>query len=175
MIPYLLSLTADLNDYLSGYHPDIPPTLRLLDKVDQCFHSLYEKNQLSITDKVRLKSIIQRIQLHVVNLEEQWEEEGGMEMEDEKEEELQQQRDIETEVTKEDAEGDESMDGEMDRKDPDDDGPYEEVEWDVEAARVFWRTFKDVGEGLKDGVDNSLGPATMGGFADVRCGIELAI
>lgn len=122
-----------------------------------------------MTDKVRLKSIIQRTQLHVVQLEEQWEEEGGLEEEDEKEEQERQQH--EEEVEKKDVEGDENMDeGE---KDSDED--YEEVEWDLEAARVFWRTFRGVGEGLQDGLENSEAPATMGGFEAVCGGVNVAV
>lgn len=115
------------------------------------------------------------MQLHLVTLEEQWEEEGGLDEEDEKEEEERHQHEKEMDEKKVDGENDENMDVDADKKEEENEELYEETEWDLEAARVFWRTFRDVGEGLKDGVDNSLAPATLGGFADVRCGVNWAI
>lgn len=88
-VPYLLRLTDDLNDYLSGYPPDLPAILPLLSKLDQAFSSLLmasvpttPRPAMSQTDRVRLKSIAERVRLHAVLLAEKWEDTGTMEGDD---------------------------------------------------------------------------------------------
>ncbi|KAG0638571.1 hypothetical protein HOY80DRAFT_1047252 [Tuber brumale] len=82
---YLLQIANSFNDYISSFPPRFESALGLLDKLDRCFHSLItgpsagsyaplspalSGSRMSMTERVRLKSVIERTRLHVVGLAE---------------------------------------------------------------------------------------------------------
>jgi hypothetical protein len=82
---YLLQIANSFNDYISSFPPRFESTLGLLDKLDRCFHSLItgssansyvppspalSGSRMNMTERVRLKSVIERTRLHVVGLAE---------------------------------------------------------------------------------------------------------
>ncbi|KAF2475994.1 uncharacterized protein BDR25DRAFT_339892 [Lindgomyces ingoldianus] len=81
--PYLLTIALMITDFLPGFPPSPRITFRLLDKMDHAFSSLLQGKdsdtgdilpgfengrKLSTTDKVRLKSLVERTRLTVVDV-----------------------------------------------------------------------------------------------------------
>lgn len=82
--PYLLQIADNFNDHLASFTRQLIPTFWLLDKLDCCFYTLVtgqpvEENmilsmasqvgRLNITERVRLRSVVERTRLHMVKLE----------------------------------------------------------------------------------------------------------
>ena len=80
-IPYLLQIANTFNDYMAYFPLDLKTTFTFLDLLDRCFYTLITGTalpensplpphmavkQLNQTEKVRLKSIIERTRLHCV-------------------------------------------------------------------------------------------------------------
>lgn len=76
-------MANSFNDYLASFSPHLKITLRLLDVFDRCFYTLITGSSvhqlvtpssalpvsgMNMTEKVRLKSIIERTRLHIVKL-----------------------------------------------------------------------------------------------------------
>lgn len=76
-------MANSFNDYLASFSPQLRTTLRLLDAFDRCFYTLItgssvhrlitpssalSVSSMNMTEKVRLKSVIERTRLHIVKL-----------------------------------------------------------------------------------------------------------
>ncbi|KAF9886401.1 hypothetical protein FE257_011433 [Aspergillus nanangensis] len=143
-IPYLISLAVLVNTYLPDY-PFLPKaTFRLLRKLDSVFTSLLtgedaetgaslsgfenRRNVVSMTEKVRIKSIAETCRVSVVEAREQIDEPGG---------------------------GDYDYDDDEDDDDEDDDELFGEEEyadapgrWEMETAKVYEKTIQLLGDEL---------------------------
>ncbi|PUU75555.1 hypothetical protein B9Z19DRAFT_1131100 [Tuber borchii] len=144
---YLLQIANSFNDYISSFPPRFKSTLRLLDKLDRCFHSLITGSstdsyaplspalsgyRMNMTERVRLKSVIERTRLHVVGLAE-----GMTEAPDPPtEESVPDVGNRESENSLVDA-----MDGDSEEEE------YEALE--MELSRVYERCLVEIGESLK--------------------------
>ncbi|KAI9682170.1 MAG: hypothetical protein M1817_000224 [Caeruleum heppii] len=137
--PYLLSLALLVASYLPAFTPSPRVTFQLLNKLDLAFASLLQGKDadsgevlpgfemsrgLSTTDKVRIKSLIERTRLVVVEV-----------MTNETE------PDSEEETEDDDDHDDDTMD-DFDR--PDEGGGR----WETEIVRVYDRTLVELGESL---------------------------
>ncbi|KAG0138053.1 hypothetical protein HOY82DRAFT_546243 [Tuber indicum] len=144
-IQYLLQIANSFNDYISSFPPRFESTLGLLDKLDRCFHSLItgssansyvpslalSGSRMNMTERVRLKSIIERTRLHVVGLAE-----GMMEVPDPPAgEDVPGVGDQEPGNSPVDALGGDSEEG------------GEALE--IELSRVYERSLVEIGESLK--------------------------
>ncbi|KAH0606713.1 uncharacterized protein H6S33_003547 [Morchella sextelata] len=149
-IHYMLQMANSFNDYLASFPPHLKVTLRLLDTFDRCFYTLitetsadpstplppaFSAYQMNMTEKVRLKSMIERTRLHVVKLLE-----SGRGAPDPLTEnagnfgERNEQIDIDTENETE-------VDG---------CGSYaDDEELEIEVSKVYDRCMVQLGEGLK--------------------------
>ena len=82
---YLLQIANSFNDYISSFPPQLKPTLQLIDKLDRCFYSLATGSavdtstplpsslaayRMNMTERVRVRSVIERTRLHVIKLAE---------------------------------------------------------------------------------------------------------
>ncbi|KAL1975375.1 hypothetical protein VTN31DRAFT_3767 [Thermomyces dupontii] len=141
-IPYLISVAGLVKSFLPSYPLSVKTTLRLLKKLDRVFASLLlghdvddgtvlsgfenRRNVVSMTEKVRIKSIAEATRLAVVDL---WER-GG------EEEEKGEQQEEEEEDSEDAADG---VDG-------------EEMDgigmWEMQAARIYERTIQILGDEL---------------------------
>lgn len=172
-IAYLLQIANNFNEYLASFTPHFPSIFSFLDTLDRSFYSLItgqpsspvgspisepmSKHRLSTTEKVRLKSIIERTRLHVVKIME----EGPSNMED---------MDIPTESdphihnplspsserdTVQDATRDGLLEGENRGRDSGDNGEEDEEDEDEDVdiemlvAKIYERCLFEVGESLK--------------------------
>ncbi|PWW75607.1 hypothetical protein C7212DRAFT_297530 [Tuber magnatum] len=143
---YLLQIANSFNDYISSFPPRLRSTLRLLDKLDRCFHSLITGSsadsyaplspalsgyRMNMTERVRLKSVIERTRLHVVGLAE-----GMMEAPDPPAEE-----DVP------DVGGRGPEDSPVDALDENSGGEDEALE--IELSKVYERSLVEIGESLE--------------------------
>lgn len=143
-IPYLISLAGLINSYLPEYpHFQPKPTFRLLKKLDIIFASLllgedvesgvplsgfeYTKNIVSMTEKVRIKSIAEASRIVVVEMRE---------------------RDVGYQDEGDDSEND-WEDG-MDIDENEFESSHTGL-WEMEAARVYERTIQFLGDELGKG------------------------
>lgn len=147
-IHYLLQMANSFNDYLASFPPQLEPTLRLLDTFDRCFYTLITGSsvdpsiplspavsvyRMNMTERVRLKSIVERTRLHIVKLA------GGRMV----------APDPPTEGVQ--GTGDRAEDG-MDIRNGDEtgsdgDGPEDE-HLEIEVASVYDRSLVEIGENL---------------------------
>jgi hypothetical protein len=144
-IPYLISLAVLINSYLPDFPFNPRPTFRLLRKLDNMFASLLQghnletgedlpgfegrKDLVSMTEKVRIKSIVETARILVVDTQDTAD---GPVMEDDEDED--------------DADEDEEM-GE------DNDFGIDEYvnapgRWEMESARVYEKTIQLLGDEL---------------------------
>ncbi|RPA97534.1 hypothetical protein L873DRAFT_1809582 [Choiromyces venosus 120613-1] len=143
--PYLLQIANSFNDYISSFSPRFKSTLRLLDKLDRCFHSLItgsstdsyaplspalSGHKMNMTERVRLKSVIERTRLHVVGLAE-----GIMQAPDPPTEDVPDVGDRESKNAQVDA--------------VDEDPEEEDEALEIELSRVYERSLAEIGETLK--------------------------
>lgn len=143
-------MANSFNDYLASFPPDLKVTLRLLDTFDRCFYTLitgtstdlsiplppaFSVSQMNMTEKVRLRSMIERTRLHVVKLLESGR--GALDSLTENARnfgERNEQTDIDTEnETKVDGRGSYADDEEL----------------EIEVSKVYERCMVQLGEGLK--------------------------
>lgn len=146
----MLQMANSFNDYLASFPPDLKVTLRLLDTFDRCFYTLitgtsadpstplppaFSISQMNMTEKVRLKSMIERTRLHVVKLLESG---GGA-------------PDPLTENAKFFGERNEQTDIDTENETEDDGrGSYaDDEELEIEVSKVYERCMVQLGEGLK--------------------------
>lgn len=149
-IPYLISLAGLVNTYLPEYPFHPKPTFRLVKKLDLIFASLLlgedvdsgiplsgfemTKNIVSMTEKVRIKSIAEASRIVVVEMRE---------------------RDVEYQDEEDDSDEEEDDDGEGRNDDMEldlEDGGGTGL-WEMEAARVYERTIQLLGDELGKGSD----------------------
>ncbi|KAL4801918.1 hypothetical protein BDV18DRAFT_147812 [Aspergillus unguis] len=139
--PYLISLSVLFNTYLPSYPFKPKPTFRLLRKLDSFFASLImgedsetgqplsgfetRRNVVSMTEKVRIKSIAEAGRVGVVEVQG-----GDDEFEDDEEEE------------EEDEDGDDEDDMDVDGLGP------TPGRWEMEMARVYEKTIQLLGDEL---------------------------
>lgn len=143
-IPYLISLAGLINTYLPEYpHFQPKPTFRLLKKLDIIFASLllgediesgvplsgfeYTKNIVSMTEKVRIKSIAEASRIVVVEM-----------------------REKEVEYQDEDDDSENDWDDGMDIDESEFESSHTGL-WEMEAARVYERTIQFLGDELGKG------------------------
>ncbi|KAF2259813.1 hypothetical protein CC78DRAFT_524298 [Lojkania enalia] len=154
-IPYLLSIALMIADFLHDFLPAPRATFQLLDKLDHAFSSLLQgKNSdtceflpgfeggrtVTTTDKVRLKSIVERTRLTVVEVlsrDNREDRDVSTEFQDERMEE-----DIEQEGRKGDTVKFEGF-----NEDDDDDDDDDERE-EMHIAKVYERTIGELGDVL---------------------------
>ncbi|OOF91029.1 hypothetical protein ASPCADRAFT_19960, partial [Aspergillus carbonarius ITEM 5010] len=135
-IPYLISLAVQVNSYLAEYPFSAAATFRLLGKLDEVFAGLLGDGEgrggvVSMTEKVRIKSIAESGRVVVVEVREK-EREDGVE-----------------------------LDGDQDKDEEDEDEDEDEMEdvlgieeyptpgkWEMETARVYERTIQLLGDEL---------------------------
>ncbi|KAI9835409.1 MAG: hypothetical protein M1819_002327 [Sarea resinae] len=149
--PYLLSLALLVVTYLPSFPAAPRATFSLLHKLDLAFSSLIQgrdaetgealpgvegsRGALSTTEKVRIKSLVERTRIVVV--------------------ETIRHQEYEEEDEEEDAEDSPT---EAETADEDFDHPGAEGErWEMEVARVYDRTLVELGESLGSGGDGGLG------------------
>ncbi|KAK6496589.1 hypothetical protein TWF481_001587 [Arthrobotrys musiformis] len=169
-IPYLLQIAGSLLDYLPPFPPRPTPTFRLFNKLDLAFHTLLSEYRLSITEKVRLNSIVKVSRAMVVRLIEgqdfldEPQENGRIEEEDEDNDDSDSDLDLDKETHDSDEEYmevDEETEGdasrlqrsygrptkkEADRTERVIEEEKEDEEWEIEVARVYSRVLEDLGD-----------------------------
>lgn len=148
-IPYMISLAVLVNTFLPDYPFNPRSTFRLLKKLDAIFVSLLtgedaetgaplsgfenRRNVVSMTEKVRIKSIAEMCRLAVVE---------AREREDSKV----------TEEEEDDDNDEKDLDGAAEDDSDDVDGADEYAEpagrWEMEAAKVYERTIQLLGDEL---------------------------
>ncbi|RAL04350.1 general transcription factor IIH subunit TFB6 family [Aspergillus ibericus CBS 121593] len=131
-IPYLISLAVQVNSYLAEYPFSAAATFRVLGKLDEVFAALLGEGEgegddgrgsvVSMTEKVRIKSIAESGRVVVVEARERERENGGDEEEDEDEDEMEDVLGIEEYP----AAG----------------------KWEMQTARVYERTMQLLGDEL---------------------------
>jgi len=136
-IPYLLSIALLVVDFLPGFDPSLKLTFKLLDKLDLAFASLLQGRDIdtgeilpgfeggrgvNATEKVRIRSLVERTRICVVDVT------SGKVNIGESEEQME-------------TDEDESMD-----EDGDDDN--EGYLWEMEIATVYDRTIGELGDTL---------------------------
>ena len=134
-IPYLLSIALLVVDFLPGFDPSLKLTFKLLDKLDLAFASLLQGRDIdtgeilpgfeggrgvNATEKVRIRSLVERTRICVVDVM------SGKVNIGESEEQME-------------TDEDESMD-----EDGDDDD-NEGYLWEMEIATVYDRTIGELG------------------------------
>ncbi|PWY78147.1 hypothetical protein BO94DRAFT_559009 [Aspergillus sclerotioniger CBS 115572] len=128
-IPYLISLAVQVNSYLAEYPFSAAATFRLLGKLDEVFAGLLGDGEgkgsvVSMTEKVRIKSIAESGRVVVVEVREKEREDGGGLGEDEDEDEDEM----------------EDMLGIQEYPTP--------GKWEMETAKVYERTIQLLGDEL---------------------------
>ncbi|RHZ53370.1 general transcription factor IIH subunit TFB6 family [Aspergillus thermomutatus] len=143
-VPYMISLAVLVNSYLPDFPFSPKATFRLLRKLDSVFASLLlgedvetgaplsgfesSRNLVSMTEKVRIKSIAETCRVAVVEARENDESIAGEEDDDE---------------NSSDDENDEDMDGAYGTEE------YESIgRWEMETAKVYERTIELLGDEL---------------------------
>ncbi|KAF3309754.1 hypothetical protein TWF173_010563 [Orbilia oligospora] len=161
--PYLLQIAGSLLDYLPPFPPRPVPTFRLFNKLDLAFHTLLSDYRMSITEKVRLNSIVKVSRAMVVRLMEGHDFFGETGESDRIKEEPDEDEDEDEDEDNfgENMEVDEKTEGEasrlqrnygyqtkkeVDRTERILEEEKEEGEWEIEVARVYSRVLEDLGE-----------------------------
>ncbi|KJF60899.1 ribosomal RNA-processing protein 7 [Coccidioides immitis RS] len=143
--PYLISIAGLLNTYLPDYPFSPRSTFRLVRKLDAMFASLLQgedvetgqplpgfetrRNQVSMTEKVRIKSIAESTRITILDTQDQ----GGP---------------LEFDIEDEDGDGNEARDDDGDFGTGEfvaDSGPGR---WEMESAKVYERTIQLLGDEL---------------------------
>ncbi|OJZ81453.1 hypothetical protein ASPFODRAFT_145810 [Aspergillus luchuensis CBS 106.47] len=138
-IPYLISLAIQVNSYLPEYPFSAAPTFRLLRKLDEVFAELLgggsgngeKKSVVSMTEKVRIKSIAESCRVLVVEKrEKEIEDANGAEDDDYDEDEDEEFEDVYGDANKLED--------------------YMPVpgKWEMETAKVYERTIQLLGDEL---------------------------
>ncbi|KAA8894407.1 hypothetical protein FN846DRAFT_974203 [Sphaerosporella brunnea] len=147
-VQYLLQIANSFNEYLAGYQinneQEWYDVFALLDKLDRCFYELIttrttDRAVMNMTEKVRLKSVVERTRIHVVKLSECGDRETP---------------DPQTPRAK-----DVGVKGEVgpptstdaDEMDVDQDGEYkddDDLTWEIDVASVYERTLQEIGDEL---------------------------
>ncbi|GFN13927.1 hypothetical protein AtubIFM55763_009954 [Aspergillus tubingensis] len=139
-IPYLISLAIQVNSYLPEYPFSAAPTFRLLRKLDEVFAELLgggssgngeKKSVVSMTEKVRIKSIAESCRVLVVEKrEKEIEDANGAEEDDYDEDEDEEFEDVYGDANKLED--------------------YMPVpgKWEMETAKVYERTIQLLGDEL---------------------------
>lgn len=157
-IPQLLSLALLTLTFIPAFPPSPHPLFHLLDKLDSAFASLIlgqdvqtgeplpvptesgRRGKVNGTEKVRIKSLVERTRVCVVEVLSgsgvfEWdggeEEEGGADVMDSGDKDVATETEAETDV--------EGMGMDIDE---------EVVRWDMEIARVYARTLNELGDEL---------------------------
>ncbi|TGZ83555.1 hypothetical protein EX30DRAFT_338181 [Ascodesmis nigricans] len=142
-VQYLLNIANTFNDYLASFPPDWPPIFQLLDKLDRCFYDLVVGTsrgwKMSMTEKVRVKGIIERTRLHVVQRAELYRDEEQPPDIDDRHERMEREW-----GSGDDERNDSSFELDMDDGGEDD----EDLDLQMEISRVYSRTMEEVGERL---------------------------
>lgn len=171
-IPYLLQIAGSLLDYLPQFPPRPTPTFRVFDKLDLAFHTLLSEYRMSVTEKVRLGSIVKVSRAMVVRLmegrdflDETEENDGTKEEQDADEDGGDSDSDLDLDKgsldSDEGMEVDEETEGdasrlqrsygrqrkkEVDRTERALEEEKEDEEWEIEVARVYSRVLEGLGE-----------------------------
>ncbi|KAK6345005.1 hypothetical protein TWF718_006947 [Orbilia javanica] len=172
-IPYLLQIAGSLLDYIPPFPPRPTPTFRLFNKLDLAFHTLLSEYRMSITEKVRLSSIVKVSRAMVVRLMEGRDFLGEPEEEEDddddmiKEEWDENDSDPDSDLDKKDLDSDENMEvdeetegdasklqrsygrqtkKEVDRTERVLEEEKEDEGWEIEVARVYSRVLEGLGE-----------------------------
>ncbi|KAG8630401.1 hypothetical protein KVT40_002020 [Elsinoe batatas] len=140
-IPYLISIALLVNTMIPAF-PAAPRQLfRLIGKLDHAFASLLQGRdvdtgeplpgfstgrKVSTTEKVRIKSLIERTRISVANVM------AAGDIEDEEEE-------VDTE---------EGLEGDLVLDDVDDPEPTNDEDWDMDVAKVYDKTLVEIGDSL---------------------------
>ncbi|KAH8692409.1 hypothetical protein BGW36DRAFT_387551 [Talaromyces proteolyticus] len=151
-IPYLISVAGLVSTYLPDFPFTPKPTFRLLRKLDSVFVSLLtgedaesgaplsgfegRRSVVSMTEKVRIKSIAEACRIAVIEAREREEDDD----EDEEDEEEDDEMDI-------DREFDENRNFGVDE------GLTVPGQWEMDIARIYERTIQFLGDELGKGTD----------------------
>ena len=145
-IPYLISLALLTTTMIPAFPAAPRPLFRLLSKLDHAFASLLQGRDLdtgeplpgfsmrrgvSGTEKVRIKSLVERTRVSAVEVMSR----GDFEEDDEEEEESAAESDMDGDLILEQA------------IDTDDDA--EEKNWDMQVAKVYDKTLVELGETME--------------------------
>ncbi|KAK6522544.1 hypothetical protein TWF281_001985 [Arthrobotrys megalospora] len=169
-IAYLLQIASSLLQYLPPFQPRPTPTFRLFNKLDLAFHTLLSDYRMSVTEKVRLNSIVKLSRAMVVRLMEGrdfLDEPEEMDRIEEEPDDDGDDDDSDLDLDKEHHESDEDMEvdeetegeasrlqrsygrptkKEVDRTERVLEEEKEDEEWEIEVARVYSRVLEDIGE-----------------------------
>lgn len=141
--PYLISLALLFVTYLPSFPASPRTTFRLLRKLDLAFSSLLQgcdpdtgetlpgferQKSLSTTEKVRIKSLVERTRVVMVEVM----------AKDEREDETEADETVNETTDEDDDDDDDDMTLEYDNED----------EWDMEIAKAYDRTLVELGESL---------------------------
>ncbi|KAK6340433.1 hypothetical protein TWF730_002190 [Orbilia blumenaviensis] len=176
-IPYLLQIAGSLLDYIPPFQPRPTPTFRLFNKLDLAFHILLSEYRMSVTEKVRLNSIVKVSRAMVVRLMEGRDFLDEVEEEDEAENDSSANEDDsdldldwshkpaeEHNDSNDEMEVDEETEGsssglqqgyaqptkkELDRTERVLEEEREDEGWEIEVARVYSRVLEDIGEDIR--------------------------
>lgn len=151
-IPYLLSLGLLVGAVVADMPPSPKGLFRVIDKLDHCFASLIQgrdvdtgerlpgfegRRGVSGTEKVRIRSLVERTRVGVVEAFKR----GEFEFEGEE---------LEEEVGENEIDMDTEMDGELVLEGADLQGAEEEESYDMQLARVYDRTIQELGDSLEE-------------------------
>lgn len=151
-IPYLLSLGLLVGAVVADMPPSPKGLFRVIDKLDHCFASLIQgrdvdtgerlpgfegRRGVSGTEKVRIRSLVERTRVGVVEAFKR----GEFEFEGEE---------LEEEVGEDEMDMDTEMDGELVLEGADLQGAEEEESYDMQLARVYDRTIQELGDSLEE-------------------------
>jgi len=145
---YLLQIASSLNEYLPGYTlgtEDWRSVFVLLDKLDRCFHALVTAQVgggLNMTEKVRLRSLVEATRPHVVKLLEAGRSEAlGTSTECGSPLELRAEDRTEGPPTPDTATATETDSDSEDDMDMDEESLQDEdnLEWEIEVSRIYAR------------------------------------
>ncbi|KAK5121321.1 hypothetical protein LTR85_005487 [Meristemomyces frigidus] len=155
-IPYLLSLGLLVGTVVAGMPPSPKGLFRVVGKLDHAFASLIQGSDIdtgerlpgfggrrgvSGTEKVRIRSLVERTRVGVVEAFKR----GEFEFEGEEEAE----EDVDEDAT--DVDTDAYMDGELVLEGGDLEGAEDEQEsYDMQLARVYDRTIQELGDSLEE-------------------------
>lgn len=145
-VPYLINLALLLTTVVSGMPPTPKSLFKLLGKLDHAFASLLQgrdvetgetlpgfegRRGVSGTEKVRIRSLVERTRVSILEAFKRGEFEDEDDLEDER------------------MEVDTDTDGELILENADDDDEDEES-WDMQLARVYDRTVVELGDSLEE-------------------------
>lgn len=160
---YLLQVASSLNEYLPGYTlgtEDWRSVFVLLDKLDRCFHALVTAQVgggLNMTEKVRLRSLVEATRLHVVKLLESGGSEAlgaptecGSRLEPRAEDWMEGPPTPDT-MTAAETDSDSEDDMDTDEESPEAKESLQDeddLEWEIEVSRIYARTLQEIGDDL---------------------------